>query len=53
MYYKEGDMGVSMVVVYFEVPINTCLILSTIYIFIPVSGCVGRGSSALSPRGYI
>ena len=27
--------------------INICLILSTIYIFIPVSGCVGRGPSAL------
>jgi len=26
---------------------NICLILSTIYIFIPVSGCVGRGSSSL------
>ena len=26
---------------------NICLILSTIYIFIPVSGCVGRGPSAL------
>jgi hypothetical protein len=27
--------------------INICLILSTIYIFIPASGCVGRGPSAL------
>jgi hypothetical protein len=27
--------------------INMCLILSTIYIFIPVSSCVGRGPGAL------
>ena len=27
--------------------INICSILSTIYIFIPVNGCVGRGLSAL------
>jgi hypothetical protein len=33
--------------------INLCLILSTIYIFIPVSGCVGRDSSALlCPGAY-
>jgi hypothetical protein len=27
--------------------LDICLILLTIYIFIPVSGCVGRGPSAL------
>ena len=33
--------------------INIFLILSIIYIFIPVSGCVGRGSNALfCPGGY-
>jgi hypothetical protein len=34
---------------YVESPntINICLFLSTIYIFIPVSGCVGRCPSAL------
>jgi hypothetical protein len=31
--------------------INICLILSTIYIFIPVSGCVDRGPSALFAPG--
>ena len=30
-----------------EVLINTCLILSTIYILIPLSGCVDLGTSAL------
>ena len=33
--------------------ISICLILLTIYIFIPVSGCVGRGPSALvCPGAY-
>jgi len=33
--------------------INIFLILSTIYIFIPVSGCVGRGSNVLlCPAAY-
>ena len=27
--------------------LDICLILSTIYIFIPVSGCVGRSPSAM------
>jgi hypothetical protein len=33
--------------------INICLILSTIYIFIPVSGCVGRGPVHRIARGPI
>jgi hypothetical protein len=33
--------------------INICLILSTIYIFIPVSGCVCMGHSALLFPGPI
>ena len=32
--------------------INICLILSTIYIFIPVSGCVGRVSKHCFARVY-
>ena len=33
--------------------INICLILMTIYIFIPVSGCVGRGPNGLlCPGAY-
>jgi hypothetical protein len=37
----------------FHGTINICFILLTIYMFIPVSGCGGRGPSALfCPRAY-
>ncbi len=51
MDYEEGDIRLSTIVVWLEVPINICSILSTIYIFNHASSFVGSGSSALLRRG--
>ena len=50
IYYKEGGIGVSMFVVYLEVPINICFILAIIVIFIPVSGCESKDPSSCVER---
>ena len=50
IYYKEGGIGVSMFVVYLEVPINICFILAIIVIFIPVGGCESKDPSSCVER---